>query len=627
MTAPVTVTVEMFLGGAWTDITSYVRLDPGLEIVFGVQAENATADANTCNLVVNNRDGRFTPKNTAGAYYGNLKRNTPLRVKVGSTVRFLGEVSEFPSRWNPNSTDVWVPLVASGILRRLLRATSLDSTLTTAVQILAAANGDITGYWPCEDGVGSTSIASALEGDPVGVPGDERGSMPVFAAVDLSAGTHEVPTWNLATGTFYPGPGSGSTEFTAGFYVKLPETGLTGGEELFRVNVAGVASSWRVLYSPTNGGGLFAQVIKNDEAGTELLATGNNGTNLDGKTFYVKFECSNSGANVAYAFSLLGEGTTLSGTINTASVGAPTVAYIGAGVLPIAADVAIGHVVLGNSDTALFHSDFDDGRSGYDGETVEARLSRLAAQHGVSISVTSGADSPVEMGVQPDGTLLEVLRAAEKADAGGILRDNIGTSGDAPTLAYITRNGRYNDQRTQLALNYNSGHLSPPLEPTDDDQQLRNIVKANRQDGSSAIAELSSGALSSADYPSGVGPYQFEDTYAVYSDDQLPYLASWVLRLGTVDETRFPAVTVDLVKNSSLVTDAEALRPGHRVRITNLPAHAGATDVDLQVVGWRENISSHRRAMTLICTPGTPWFVFELNDAVFGVLDVNYLAY
>lgn len=622
MTQPVTVTVEMYLSGAWTDITQYVRADQGIAIAVGIRSEGSVADANEARMVVKNRDGRFSPRNTAGAYYPNLKRNTPLRIKVGSSVRFLGEVSEFPTRWNENGSDVYVPLVASGILRRLQHAKSLNSTLVSAVTYLSKSVGDVKGYWPLEDEQGATSLATGLAG---GTPGTFTGS-PVFGAVDLGVGTHPVPTWAGASATFTPAPAT-STEFTAGFYT-MNTTGLTGGEELFRCDVDGTATSWRFIYSPSGGGGVFLQVIANDGA-TELLASGVLPLTSDVPTF-VKVECSNSGSNVAWAFSILpntGTGLSFSGSISSRTVGAPVSAGIGRGVIgiPSSANVPIGQVVLGSTDTTLFASTFDNGRAGYAGESVDARMARLATENSVTISVTSGATAPAEMGAQPDGALLDVLRASEKADAGGILRDSIGVAGDtAPSLVYITRKARYNDQRSILALDYASKHLSPPLEPTDDDQQLRNDIKANREGGSSARIALTSGALSTAAYPSGSGPYPFEDTYVTYSDAGLPYLASWILRRGTVDETRFPAVTVDLVRNSSLVTDAEAIRPGHRLSISNLPAYAGSASVSLQVLGWTEVLFPWQRTITFVCEPGSPWLVFQLNSSTYGHLDGPY---
>lgn len=617
------VTVELFLDVAWVDITDWVRQDPGLDIQFGVMAESGTADANTCTLVVNNQDGRFSPRNTAGAYYPNLKRNTPLRVTQDAVVRFVGEISEFPTRWEPSGANVWAPLTASGILRRLQHASALDATLTAAARYLLTEHGDLLNYWPVEDAPGATLIASAFDG---GAPAGYYGGTPDFQARDLGPGTHAVATWGGAKGYFGPFSAT-STSFTAGVYIGLPTSGLTGGEELFRVDVAGSALSWRIIYTPATGGGVFLQVI--DSSGVEVLVS-SAFQDFDGDSFYATIEATQNGANVDWVFRALAI-TQYSGTIAAHTVGAPIQIQIGVGTIPIPTDaaVALGHITAADTNAALFHARFYDALTAYAGETISARLSRLATQTGISISVTDAGSNPPYLGAQIDGTLLEVLRDLEKADAGGILRDSISQVG----LVYITRDARYNDNQPLLTLDYSAGDLSPPLEPTGDDQQLRNDVKVNRRFGSSARKELTSGPLSTADYPDGVGPYPFEDTYGIYADTQLPYLADWVLALGTIDETRFPAVTVDLVANPALTTDAEAMRPGYRLRIENLPAYAGATDVDLQVIGWREHIDAARRNITFVCTPGSIWGsatdggFLQLDDAVFGELNVNRLAY
>jgi hypothetical protein len=611
--ALIDATVELFIDDTWTDITDYVRADPGVNITFGVQQENNTADPATCTFSVNNRDGRFTPRNAAGAYYPYLTRNTPVRVLTGAASRFAGEISEFPVRWDPSEADVYVPLVGSGVLRRLARSNVLDSTLKFAVTT-ASTIADITGYWPLEDAPGSAVLASALPGTVYGF----ITTAPDFAAVDPGVMSKPIPTWDGARADFIPAAGSG-TGFIAGILVTFPAAGtLTGGEELLRVNVNGTLQSWRLLYSPGSGGGVLVQIVNSSNvevhAAVEVTA-------VDEKTTFLKIEATQNGGNVDWSLTAIGVGF---GGVETeaGTVGAPTAAAIGAGTVD-PGNVAIGHLILADTDDALFLATFDDGLAGYDGEKVGDRMTRLAAQGGVPITVIDHASyEPTEMGVQPDGSFLDVLRAAEKADVGGILRDAINTPG---MLVYSTRTSRYNDNRPVLTLDYAAGHLTF-AEPTDDDQNLRNDITANRLSGSSARVELTSGPLSTADYPDGVGPYRFEDTYATYQDSQLPYVASWLLRLGTVDETRWPRIGIDLVRNSDLVTDWDLIRPGDRVRVENLPAISGVSDVDLHCIGWTEHITGHRRRVTLNCVPGTPWQVFELNDAVFGELDVMHLA-
>lgn len=616
----VDVSVELFIEDTWTDITAYVRDDPGVEITFGIANEGGTADPSECRMVLLNTDGRFTPRNTSGPYYPWITRNIPVRVSVGAAVRFYGYLSAAPITWNHNESYVSVTATANGVMRRLARANDLTSTLRSGLVSIAAADPDVTGYWPAEDLPGSTSIASGLA---TGTPGVLGGVAPAFAAIDPGVMSLPVPDWTGASASFTPAAGS-STGFTAGFLLTLPTSGMTGGEELFRVNVSGTALSWRVLYSPSFGGNLLLQVI--DSGGAEALATGISSEALDGKTFYVKLEAINDGADVDYFLDTLGVTGGSSGTLAGHGVGAPTAASVGAGTIAIAGAAGIGHVILADSNDALLTYGFDQALVGYAGETVKQRCDRLAAQTGIPITELVGDSEYAELGAQPDGTLLEILRDMEKANYGGILRDSL----NDPGLVYSSRSSRFNQAAT-LVLDYAAGHISPPLSPTDDDQQLRNDITITRTAGSSARVELATGALSVQDYPDGAGRYPFADTLNVYSDDQLPYLADWVLALGTIDEPRWPQVTIDLVANPSLVADWDDMRPGWRITLENLPAVSGVADVDLHCIGWTETITTTRRTVTMNCVPGTIWGVpgnglFILDDATYGELDANRLA-
>lgn len=73
-----------------TDITSYVLARDGgngLSIRRGGSPEGGLSDPGTCDFQLNNRDGRFSPKNPNSAYYGQIGRNTQIQagVKGGDT--------------------------------------------------------------------------------------------------------------------------------------------------------------------------------------------------------------------------------------------------------------------------------------------------------------------------------------------------------------------------------------------------------------------------------------------------------------------------------------------------------------------------------------------------------------
>lgn len=610
------VTVELYLDSAWVDITSYVRVRDGISIKFGVQAETGTADPATCTLVVDNADGRFTPNNPEGPYYGFLKRNTSIRVLYDAEARYIGEVSEFPPEWDPTGSDVTVSLTAAGPLRRLLRGRALNTALKTVVQSLAES-GDITGYWPMEDAEGSTSFASALPG---GTPMAITSGAPAMASFDPGAayaGSAPIAVFNTGDTGFGQTSGGSGTGFTLGFLLGVPAAGITDETELINVFCNGSIALWSIAYD--NGGGGALRLRAFTFPGGVITEVLNNLTDylVDGTPRYMKLEVQQDGGNVDWALSAFGVGTA-GGTINTQTIGAPVHTIVNPpGTVD---DVAFGHVILAKTSTALFTTAFDDGLDAYTGESVEDRVDRLAGVAGLMMTVvtnsTGGTEDSMTLGPQPAGTVLDGLRDAEAADM-GLLRDSI-LSRNA--LVYATRRYFYNTDPV-LTLDYSAGHLTPPLAPVDDDQLTRNDVTITRTGGSSARATDTTSPLSIEPPPDGVGVYGYSATVNVELDTQLPQVAGWVLAGGTLDVTRFPQVTVDLVRNPSLAADVDAIRPGMLIEITNLPVYATSETVRLHVMGWTEYISEARRTFTFNCRPADVYDVVRLDDDQYGRLD------
>lgn len=157
------VELQVGAGGTWVDVTEDLRMSNGVSITRGRQDEASEVNPGQCVMVLNNRHGKYSEFNPQGPYYGRLTKNTPIRVSVapfGDNVyyrRFVGEVSKWPPRWDVSDTDVWVPIEAAGILRRL-RAAS-DRPLS-AHQKYIQAHGPLA-YWPLTEGT------DAIEGRPV----------------------------------------------------------------------------------------------------------------------------------------------------------------------------------------------------------------------------------------------------------------------------------------------------------------------------------------------------------------------------------------------------------------------------------------------------------------------------
>lgn len=90
------VHTELDLGGRfpsitsrkWSGITEHVySRDSGVEISRGRPDEGSKTDPASCKLTLDNRDGRYSPRNPESPLYGQIGRNTPIRVWVGPPSR------------------------------------------------------------------------------------------------------------------------------------------------------------------------------------------------------------------------------------------------------------------------------------------------------------------------------------------------------------------------------------------------------------------------------------------------------------------------------------------------------------------------------------------------------------
>lgn len=107
--------VDLLVDGVWTDITDDVRTtpdSPGVRIVRGRQDWQSTIGPSKCTLAVNNTDGKYSPRNPVGSYYGKIGRNTPLRVAVEVLTDAFGRTSS--SGWGDADTgQSWTAIEGS----------------------------------------------------------------------------------------------------------------------------------------------------------------------------------------------------------------------------------------------------------------------------------------------------------------------------------------------------------------------------------------------------------------------------------------------------------------------------------------------------------------------------------
>jgi len=86
---PLDLRTELQIAGTWTDVSGNVYTRDDINITTGQGDEGSRADPGSFTFTLNNRDGRYTPTNPMSPYYGQLGRNTPVRVSVPGPESYL----------------------------------------------------------------------------------------------------------------------------------------------------------------------------------------------------------------------------------------------------------------------------------------------------------------------------------------------------------------------------------------------------------------------------------------------------------------------------------------------------------------------------------------------------------
>src|SRR5262245_12420025 len=78
---PLAISVAIFVDGGWLDITPdvYGGDRATIEITRGRSSEATDVEPSRATMQLNNRDGRYSPRNPTSVLYGKIGRNTPIR--------------------------------------------------------------------------------------------------------------------------------------------------------------------------------------------------------------------------------------------------------------------------------------------------------------------------------------------------------------------------------------------------------------------------------------------------------------------------------------------------------------------------------------------------------------------
>lgn len=126
MTRP-TVLMEMYLAGAWVDITAYVHLPSGISVTRGRDNEQGSPNPGTLSFTVKTDGGRFIVGNSAApAPFNSFARWAPVRYSINGVRRFTGFVSSAPASWRSSKLSQ-VPIVCTDLLGMMAMSPTVRS--------------------------------------------------------------------------------------------------------------------------------------------------------------------------------------------------------------------------------------------------------------------------------------------------------------------------------------------------------------------------------------------------------------------------------------------------------------------------------------------------------------------
>jgi len=633
-TTPLDVKVELALGAdlsaapatwTWTDITAYTRIDEGgVRITRGRTGSAQTAAPMQIVAKLDNTDGRFARHNPLGAYYGLLRKNTPMRVSVnpgtGYVSRGIAYVPAWAPEWDPSEQDQWVTVTAYGLLRRIRQGNApVRSTLRRSI----AAAGPVA-YWPCEDGGDAIAAASALSNaDPLTVTGTVT-----FEAVDdfiftgggrAQYGTLSLPDLSGGGKLSASLPASATAAMASQWSVQcgaVTNPLLTSGDIVLLdwTTPGGTYVRWQLVMTT----GLVTQVVATSAAGVATVVCSDGGVTTTFVGHWVS--ATQNGGNIDVIVHTA-HTTTCSGSVAGTLTGPKDITANSTGVTS-SGQFPVGHITMFADATPPFEwrtfgndaygVSVGGAVNGYDGEATHIRLARCAEEDGVPmLAITApSADFVRRMSYQPPASAIALYTECEQTEL-GILYEAL--TGE---LGYITREQRYN-ATAALSLNYAAGHVAPPWRPYDGDRNTRNDITVTGAGGTSARSV----DMDSTDPATGVGTYATTYPVNTYRDGYLADIATWLRRLGTNDELQWPDINLDLARSTDLIAAWLALDLGERIHVDGHPSPLTTGTIRLLLEGYSEQISSFTWQLTLNLLSAEPWTVAELDSDTLGKLD------
>ncbi|MEV6546433.1 hypothetical protein [Streptomyces sp. NPDC051665] len=507
---------------------------------------------------------------------------------------FQGEISSWNPALDKSGADRRVQTSPAGITQRL---SSGNKVLRSPLyrEMTNPGRTGIVAYWPCEENTDSTVVASGTGGTSMSIAGT-----PSFSSFTGLLGSDALPDMAAAS---FSGSVDGytvTTQTSFRSWVSLPTAGVGAQASLYRLAFTGTARKWELTLK--TDGSVIIDVTASD--GTSLLSSILGFGVTNGRLISFVLELTQDGADIDWRLiaedytglrsSVAIPASSASGTVTSQTMGRATNLLVGSG--GGLSGVSVGHLTLANSLAA--YSNSGPAAIGWFGEGARTRFNRLCREQAVAGSASIETTYQPLMGAQKSGQFLDLLREVETLD-GGILTERP----DGLGLAYRGASTMWN-QEPALVLDWTAG-LIDAITPKDDDRAAFNDLTAKRIDGSQYTYTLETGVNSVED----IGLYDTSVDLSVSSDADLPDQAYRRVQLATVDEMRYPLITLSLANTRvyAMLDQIYAVDIGDMIRLDHIPSDFGAGSVELIVIGISDVFSSSDWSRSFVCVPGEPW--------------------
>jgi hypothetical protein len=410
---PLDAHVDLLIDGVWVDRSADVDLhgDERVEIQRGSRNAGSGLEPAACTLRLDNTDGAYSTLNPTSPDYGKLMLNNPARMRIGSDVRFIGEIPSWPPRWNRLNTQAWVTVNPVGSLQRLQNDDPLESAPLRYIPTTSPV-----AYWSMEGGrlietaapvVGAYALrpfdGTHPSGAVVGSPEWGRGELaPWLSPVVQRAGRSPMTIlWAPVSMPSFAGTWTVDRMYAGG------SDGDVSSVTDVNPSYLGGSLGWPQLsvFPDVH----FVSVSFNGLPEVDMYVP----PLFNGLAHHLRWTATQNGANVDWSVSF--DGIVIgSGSIATYTLPAmTTIGLVGGGTN--SAPFAEGHVGIWTTPPPI--ADAFAAAFGHTGESAGERVQRLCAQEQVPLGVVGDLSKTLPVGPQYAGkTLVELCEDAARVD-------------------------------------------------------------------------------------------------------------------------------------------------------------------------------------------------------------------